>query len=162
MANLIQEQELFFTSFEPQMQNRFVLYMDGVLSFMIKGVARPKFAQEGKALNHINVQRYVKGRTVWQPISMTLFSPIVPSATQAVMEWERLHHESVTGRDGYADFYKKDLTINVLGPIGDKVEEWILKGCIITESDFGDMNFDTDDPLEISLTVQPDYCILNY
>ncbi len=39
------------------------------------------------------------------------------------MEWIRLGHESVTGRDGYSDFYKKDLTVNVLGPVGDKVEE---------------------------------------
>jgi hypothetical protein len=162
MVNLIQEQELFFTSFEPQMQNRFVLYLDGVLSFLIKGTGRPKFTQEAKPLNHINVQRYVKGRTVWNPISLVLFSPVVPSATQAIMEWQRLHHESVTGRDGYADFYKKDLTINIIGPIGDKVEEWILKGCTITECDFGDVNFDQDDPLEIQLTVQPDFCVLNY
>ena len=44
------------------------------------------------------------------------------------MEWVRLHHESVTGRDGYSDFYKKDITFNSLGPVGDKVEEWTLKG----------------------------------
>jgi hypothetical protein len=93
---------------------------------------------------------------------MTLFDPIVPSAAQSVMEWVRLHHESVTGRDGYADFYKKDLTINVLGPVGDKVEEWILKGCMVTEASFGDLAFDTDDPTEVTMTVQPDLCILNY
>ena len=47
------------------------------------------------------------------------------------MEWVRLHHESVTGRDGYSDFYKKDITFNSLGPVGDKVEEWTLKGTFI-------------------------------
>ena len=65
---------------------------------------------------------------------MTLFDPITPSGAQAVMEWVRLHHESVTGRDGYSDFYKKDLTINVLGPVGDVVSEWIIKGALITEA----------------------------
>ena len=59
--------------------------------------------------------------------TMTLYDPITPSGAQAVMEWIRLHHESVTGRDGYSDFYKKDLTINVLGPVGDIVSEWIIK-----------------------------------
>ena len=29
----------------------------------------------------------------------------------------------LTGRDGYSDFYKKDLTVNVLGPVGDIVSE---------------------------------------
>ena len=162
MANLVNEQELFFKAFEPKMANRFILYADGLPAYVIKGVARPTITQDAKVLNHINVQRYVKGRTVWGAINMTLFDPIVPSSAQSVMEWVRLHHESVTGRDGYADFYKKDLTINVLGPVGDKVEEWILKGCMITQATFGELNFDADDPMQVQVTVQPDLCILNY
>ena len=162
MPNLVSEQELFFKAFEPKMANRFILYADGLPSYVVKGVTRPTMTQEAKQLNHINVQRFVKGRSVWGSISMTLFDPIVPSSAQSVMEWVRLHHESVTGRDGYADFYKKDLTINVLGPVGDKVEEWILKGCLVTTVDFGAMSFDNDDPMEVQVTVQPDLCILNY
>jgi len=162
MANLVAEQELFFKAFEPKMANRFILYADGLPAYVVKGVARPSLTQDAKVLNHINVQRYVKGRTVWGAISMTLFDPIVPSSAQSVMEWVRLHHESVTGRDGYADFYKKDITINVLGPVGDKVEEWILKGCMITQATFGELSFDTDDPMQVEVTVQPDLCILNY
>ena len=162
MANLVDEQELFFKAFEPKMANRFILYADGLPAYVVKGVARPSLTQDAKVLNHINVQRYVKGRSVWGAIAMTLFDPIVPSSAQSVMEWVRLHHESVTGRDGYADFYKKDITINVLGPVGDKVEEWILKGCIITQATFGELSFDTDDPMQVEVTVQPDLCILNY
>ena len=162
MANLVNEQELFFKAFEPKMANRFILYADGLPAYVVKGVARPSLTQDAKVLNHINVQRFVKGRSTWGAISMTLFDPIVPSSAQSVMEWVRLHHESVTGRDGYADFYKKDITINVLGPVGDKVEEWILKGCIITQATFGELSFDTDDPMQVEVTVQPDLCILNY
>jgi len=78
------------------------------------------------------------------------------------MEWVRLHHESVTGRDGYSDFYKKDLTVNVLGPVGDVVSEWIIKGAFITEASFGEYNYDNEGAVEISMTVQPDYCVLNF
>ena len=60
------------------------------------------------------------------------------------------------------EIMEKDLTINMLGPVGDKVEEWILKGCMVTEANFGDLAFDTDDPTEVTLTVQQDLCILNY
>ena len=56
-----------------------------------------------------------------------------------------LHHESVTGRDGYSDFYKKNLTFNVLGPVGDIVSEWIIKGALITNASFGDYGFDDVD-----------------
>ena len=144
-------------------KNRFILYVDGIPSYQIKGMGAVTLNQGTVALNHINVQRFVKGKSTWAPISMTLFDPITPSGAQAVMEWVRLHHESVTGRDGYSDFYKKDLTLDVLGPVGDIVSEWIIKGALITSADFGDFNWDTENAAqEISLEVQPDYCILNF
>ena len=155
--------EIFFTAFEPKQKNRFIMLVDGIPSYQIKGVGAVSLTQNSVTLNHINVQRYVKGKTVWNPISKTLFDPKTPSGAQAVMEWVRLHHESVTGRDGYSDFYKKDLTMNVLGPVGDIVSEWIIKGAFITSADFGDFSWDEDAAAqEISLEVQPDYCVLNF
>ena len=155
--------EIFFTTFEPKQANRFILFVDGFPSYIMKGVGAVSLTQGSVPLNHINVQRYVKGKTVWNTISFTLFDPVTPSGAQAVMEWVRLHHESVTGRDGYSDFYKKDLTINILGPVGDIVSEWIIKGAMITEASFGDYNWDTESTAqELTMTVQPDYCVLNF
>ena len=155
--------EIFFTAFEPKQKNRFILYVDGIPSYQIKGMGAVTLNQGTVALNHINVQRFVKGKSTWAPISMTLFDPITPSGAQAVMEWVRLHHESVTGRDGYSDFYKKDLTLDVLGPVGDIVSEWIIKGALITSANFGDFNWDTENAAqELTMTVQPDYCVLNF
>ena len=162
MAELLNPSEIFYTAFEPKVQNRFILYCDGIPSFIIKKTDRPKITQAAKELDHINIRTFYKGKSIWGTITMELYDPIVPSGAQAVMEWVRLHHESVTGRDGYQDFYKKDLTVNVLGPVGDKVEEWILKGCQITKVEFGEMSWEKDDPASISLTIQPDFCILNY
>lgn len=162
MANLVTEQELFFTAFEPKLKNRFQLYIDGIPAYTIKKVKSPNFTQEVVKLDHVNVQRYVKGKTIWGPMDLTLVDPIVPSAAQAVMEWTRLHHESVTGRDGYLEFYKKDLTLNILGPVGDKVSEWIIKGAQIVKADFGDLDFASSEVLEINLTIQPDWCVLNF
>ena len=160
---VIDPNEIFFTAFEPKQANRFILYMDGIPSFIIKGVSAVSLTQGEVTLNHINILRKVKGKSVWNDVTMTLFDPITPSGAQAVMEWVRLGHESVTGRDGYSDFYKKDLTVNVLGPVGDIVSEWILKGAFIKESTFGDYNWDTENAAqEITMTVQPDYCVLNF
>lgn len=155
--------EIFFTAFEPKQANRFIMYIDGIPSYEIKGVGAITLTQGTVRLNHINVQRYVKGTSTWGTVQFTLFDPITPSGAQAVMEWVRLHHESVTGRDGYSDFYKKDLTFDVIGPVGDIVSEWILKGCLITEANFGDYNWDTENTaVNITMTVQPDYAVLNF
>jgi hypothetical protein len=155
--------EIFYTAFEPKMANRFILYMDGIPSYLVKGMGAVSLTQNAVALNHINVQRYVKGKTIWNTIQFTMYEAITPSGAQAVMEWVRLHHESVTGRDGYSDFYKKDITFNVLGPVGDVVSEWVVKGAMITEANFGDYNWDEDGTaVNMTVTVQPDYCILNF
>ena len=160
---ILDSNEMFFTAFEPKQKNRFVMYVDGIPSYQVKGVGAVTVTNETIPLNHINVQRFVKGKTKWGTIQLTLFDPITPSGAQAVMEWMRLHHESVTGRDGYSDFYKKDLTMNVLGPVGDVVSEWIIKGALITTANFGEFSWDTENAAqEIQVTVQPDYCVLNF
>ena len=155
--------EIFFTAFEPKQANRFIMYIDGIPAYEIKGVGAVTLTQGTVPLNHINVQRFVKGKTTWGTIQFTLFDPITPSGAQAVMEWVRLHHESVTGRDGYSDFYKKDVTINALGPVGDIVSEWVIKGAFIKTANFGDFSWDDDAAAqEITVTLGMDYCILNF
>ena len=162
MADFIDPNEIFFTPFEPKMSNRFIMEIDGIPAYLIKTAARPQLQLNSVALDHINVKRYVKGKAEWQPITVTLYDPIVPSGAQSVMEWVRLHHESVTGRDGYSDFYKKDITFNLLDPVGAVVEEWELKGAYIQSANFGDLAFDSSDPVEISLTLRYDYAILKF
>jgi len=160
---ILNPNEIFFTAFEPKQTNRFILYMDGVPSYLVKGVSAVSLSQTAVALNHINVQRYVKGKTIWNTISFTLYDAITPSGAQAVMEWVRLGHESVTGRDGYSDFYKKDITFDVIGPVGDIVSQWVIKGAVITSANFGDYSWDDDGTIVgLTVEVQPDYCILNY
>ena len=73
-----------------------------------------------------------------------------------------MSHESVTGRDGYSDFYKKDIRFNALGPVGDVVEEWICKGAYVKAANFGDADWTSDTPMNISITIRMDYAILNY
>ena len=160
---VINPNEIFYTAFEPKQANRFILYMDGMPSYILKGVSAVTLNQGVVTLNHMNVERKVKGKSVWQNVTLTLFDPITPSGAQATMEWVRLHHESVTGRDGYSDFYKKDLTINVLGPVGDIVSEWILKGAFIVNTNFGEYNWDTvDTAINLSIEVAIDYAVLNF
>ena len=162
MPDLIDPSEIMFTPFEPKVKNRFIMYVEGIPAYLIKAVARPQITFEEIALDHINVKRYVKGKGDWQALNITLYDPIVPSGAQAVMEWVRLHKESVTGRDGYSDFYKKDVTFNVLGPVGDKVEEWTLKGAFIKDANFGEMNWETNEPADITLSLCYDYAILQF
>ena len=101
MPELLEPQDIMFTPFEPKLKNRFIMQIDGIPAYLIKTANRPQIEFDEVILEHMNVTRYVKGKGKWQPIEITLYDAVVPSAAQAVMEWVRLSHESVTGRDGY-------------------------------------------------------------
>ena len=162
MAKLIDANDIMFTPFEPKLKHRYLFQIDGIPAYTVKTGNRPHIDFEVVTLEHMNVKRYVKGKGEWQTLDLKLYDPVVPSAAQAVMEWVRLSHESVTGRDGYSDFYKKDVTIQVLGPVGDIVEEWKLKGAWVKTANFGELNFESNDPADITLTLQYDYAILQF
>ena len=159
---ILSSADMFYTAYEPKLQNRFIFYIDGIPAYLIKSADKPKYTAEEVVLDHINVKRKVKGKSDWSPISCTLYDPVTPSGAQAVMEWVRLHHESVTGRDGYSDFYKKEVKFNTLGPVGDVVEEWICKGAYCKQANFGDFDWSVDTPANITITIRMDYAILNY
>ena len=159
---ILETNQMMFTAFEPKLQNRFLLDIDGIPAYLIKTTGRPSVTFGEITLDHINVKRKIKGKANWDNISMDLYDPVTPSGAQAVMEWIRLSHESVTGRDGYSDFYKKDIRIHTLGPVGDVVEEWILKGAYCQNANFGTMDWTSAEPANINITIVMDYAILNY
>jgi len=159
---ILNPNDIFFTPFEPKVKNRFIMLVGGIPTYLIKKIGALSVEMGEIKLNHINVYRKIKGRAAWSDLEMTLFDPITPSGAQAVMEWVRLSHESVTGRDGYSDFYKKDVRMSVLGPVGDVVSEWKIKGAYVKSATFGDYDWASDSAISISLTLAMDYCVLNY
>ena len=154
--------EIMFTAFEPKVTNRFIMYIDGIPSYLVKSATSPSFTDGVIKLDHINSYRKIRGKREWQNMTLNLYDPITPSGAQAVMEWARLGYESVTGRAGYSDFYKKDVTLNILGPVGDIVGEWIIKGAFVQASNFGAYNWSTDEAISVELTLAMDYCVLNF
>ena len=163
MAEVLEFNQMFYTNFEPKVKNRFVFEIDGIPSYLCKAGKRPSIKFETITLDHINLKRKLKGKGEWEDIEITLYDPIVPSGAQAVMEWVRLSHESLTGRDGYAEFYKKDVNLYMLGPVGDKIEQWTLKGAFINQASFGEVNWSTAaEAAEITITLSMDYAILEY
>jgi hypothetical protein len=160
----IDQTDLYGNAFrwEPKYTNRFIMYIADVPSYLVKAAARPSLTNGEIVTNHINVDRKLKGKTRWQDINITLYDPIVPSGAEAVMQWVRLHHESLTGRDGYSSDYKKDIDFYSLSPTGEKIEYWKLVGAFIGDSNFGDMDWGNEQAVEISMTLKYDYAVLDF
>jgi len=162
MADLLMKMPL---PYEPKRQNRFILRFPstlGINEWFVETSKRPSIKIKETEIPFLNTSTYVAGRFNWDAIPVTFRDPIGPSAAQALMEWVRLHAESVTGRMGYAAGYKKDIDIEMLDPTGVVVEKWILYGTFLTGVDFGVLNYAQDGLSTISATLRMDRCVLVY
>ena len=149
--------------YEPKRKNRFLLRFPselGIQEWWLASAARPTITQSDVEIPFLNTSTFVLGRFVWEAIDVTFRDAIAPSSTQAIMEWVRLGSESVTGRQGYAVGYKKDVELEMLDPTGVVIEKWVLQGTMLTTVNFGDLSMDDDGIAEITATLRFDRAIL--
>ena len=148
--------------YEPKKKNRFIFRFPtplGIQEWFVSTGARPTYTSEETEIQFLNTSTFVVGRFNWETIDVTFRDPIGPSAAQALMEWIRLHSESVTGRQGYAAGYKKDVELELLDPTGVVIEKWILQGTMVTSANFGELDYSTSDIADISCTLRFDRAI---
>jgi len=149
---------------EPKRKNRFVLEFPtelGIESYLVQTSGKPSLNINKTEIPYMNTSTFVAGRSVWQTLEVKFIDVIGPSTTQKIMEWVRLHFESATGRMGYAIGYKKNLVLKALDPTGVEVEKWTLIGCQIESAAFDDYDYGADDVSTVTITIQPDRCILD-
>jgi hypothetical protein len=162
MADLLMKMPI---PYEPKRQNRFILRFPsslGINEWFVESTSRPHITIAATEIPFLNTSVYVAGRFNWQTINVTFRDPIGPSASQALMEWVRLHAESVTGRMGYAAGYKKDIDLEMLDPTGVVVEKWILYGTFLTDVNFNQLAYNQDGLATITSTLRMDRCVLVY
>ena len=163
MAETLSVVDMLPAQFEPHTMRRYILAIEGIDSYIVKTAARPKISFEDVALPWINSYRYISGRGKFDAMQVTLHDPIAPSGAQQVMEWVRLNYESISGRAGYSDFYKRDIELKMLDGIGTVAQKWEIKGAWIKEVDFGGLDASSDAELaEITLTIRFDNFALSY
>ena len=162
MADLLMKMPI---PYEPKRQNRFILRFPsslGINEWFVESTKRPSIKIASTEIQFLNTSTYVAGRFNWDEMTVKFRDPIGPSAAQALMEWVRLHAESVTGRMGYAAGYKKDITLEMLDPTGVVVEKWILEGAFLLKYDGGQLTYASDGLAKVTSSIRMDRCILVY
>ena len=161
---------------EPKRQFRFIIRLQpGVsgqeLRFAAKTADRPSYTigeQEHRFFNHTF---YYPGRMNWNTVGMTLVDAIEPGSTELLYEYL-----ADIGIQQPRDFGEatgttitKESAVNALGDVkiyelgtGKENEtriigEWALINAFITEVNFGSHSYDSDEMVEISLTLRYDW-----
>jgi len=162
MAEVLEVQQMLADTYESKRKFRWIIAINGIDAFTAKTATRPQITFDETVIDYINVKRYLAGKATWAPLNLTLYDPIVPSASQKVMEWIRLCYENVTGRMGYAQFYKKTINIKMLDPLGAVVEDWELQGTWVQDSNWNDLDYSVSDPVDIALVLRFDQAVLQF
>jgi hypothetical protein len=54
------------------------------------------------------------------------------------------------------DFYKRDITIKVLDPVGNVINRWEIRGAFLTSANFGEFSHESAELQEIQLSIEYD------
>ncbi len=149
---------------EPKLSHRFLFSIDSdpTTKLTCKSAQRPTQNSNVVQIPHLNKPRKTKGITQWDAINVTFLDHIAPSTTQYLWEWLMMHSDTYSGRDGYSAFYRREATLEMLGPGNDIVEKWEFHNVWMSSTSFGDTNWETDTPMEINVTLEFDDVFLRY
>ncbi|HNC55194.1 MAG TPA: phage tail protein [Leptospiraceae bacterium] len=162
MAETLPVGKMLPVKFEPVMKNRAILEIEGLDYFFIKSFSAPEVQVEKADIHWLNVQRKVATKMTFQPMNVTVHQAIAPNAGQQIQEWLRLSTEYISGRSGYMDFYKRDITIKVLDPVGNVINRWEIRGAFLTSANFGEFSHESAELQEIQLAIEYDVAYMTF
>jgi hypothetical protein len=146
-------------AYHPSLQFRYKVTTSKLpgAEFYARSAQQPGFENAPVTLEHINYYFKVKGKTRWDDLTMTCYQYEGITGTQF---WDYLQqHQAVPGAvDNRAPSYKHDMQIMVLAPDGSTpVLTWKLVGAFFSGVKFGDMDWGTDDPIQVQCTIAFDH-----
>jgi hypothetical protein len=162
---------------EPKRSFRFLLDIGGtntnetIASYYVKTAKIPTFQMESTVeVKYIQHTFKYPGRVKWQPIDVTIIDPATPDASAIIM--------NIMSAAGYVipdnpidaqESLSKAKSNAAMGTvylrqigaeIDEVLSEWKLTNAFLTNVDFGQLSYDSDEILNYTLTIDYDYATL--
>ena len=164
---------------EPKRTFRWLLKLPTIgQEWICKSVQRPSWETSMIPHKFINHEFKYPGRVTWNPINIVLVDPVEPiDTTASMLAILRASGYNFPGdeQEARSTITKKQATaalgqiqIDTLGTGADTegadgasvVDSWTLVNPFATSVTLGDLNYDSEDMLEISFTVEYDYAYM--
>ncbi len=161
---------------EPKRSFKWLLYFNGMPQFVAKSVTKPSFQIGTTPHNFLQHQFNYPGKITWQPINITIVDPVQPDSAQSIYNIiteagyvlpNNVNDSDVGKRtlskEGMINNLGQRVIIEQIGPEGanDVKEQWILNNPLITSVTFGDLSYDQDAILNITIGLTYDWATLN-
>ena len=164
------------TTREPKRKFRFQVSFDSVsdpngngsVLWYAKTVNKPSFSLTTTEHKYLNHTFYYPGSVTWNDVSLTLVDPVNPDLSVTLA---RILEQSGYSLPGNAiersslSTISKGQAVGALGQVtvtqfnseGSAIETWTLWNAFITEAKFGDLEYGSDELLQLDLTLKYDW-----
>lgn len=124
--------------------------------YFVKVASRPNFEIEESEINHLNAKMWLPGKATWQTMEVTYYD-VADSNMQSLWSWLATMY-NFTDPIKLNQAEKRDWdatgTLNMFDGCGTLLESWTLSHMFPTNVNFGDLDYQSSDPAEISLTLR--------
>jgi hypothetical protein len=155
---------------QPKLSYRFRVRLNGFgsdsdplqnleLTSQVVSVSRPSLTHDDVVVDVYNSRIKLAGKHNWDDITLTVRDDVTGNVARAIasqMQKQVDHANQASVRAGGG--YKFGMAIENLdgGQPGEVLDAWQLAGCYISNVNYGENNYATSDPLQISITIKYD------
>jgi len=129
------------------------------LTSQIVSVTRPSLTHEDITIDVYNSRIFLAGKHTWDPITITVRDDVTGEVVNAIaaqlqLQVDHTNQASATSGQGY----KFGMSIDNLDGSdgGEPLDSWQLVGCYIQNVNYGENNYSTSDPLQITMAIKYD------
>jgi hypothetical protein len=130
------------------------------LTSQVVSVSRPSLTHDDVVVDVYNSRVFLAGKHTWDPITLTVRDDVTGGVVKAIasqIQKQVDHADQASTRSGSG--YKFEMKIENLDGGNEAVEvldQWHLGGCYIQNVNYGENNYATSDPLQITIAIKYD------
>jgi len=130
------------------------------LTSQVVSVSRPSLTHDDVVVDVYNSRIFLAGKHTWDPITLTVRDDVTGGVAKAIasqIQKQVDHADQSSAKAGSG--YKFDMLIENLDGGNSDVEvldTWSLGGCYIQNVNYGENNYATSDPLQITIAIKYD------
>lgn len=158
-------------SVEPKRKFRWLLYLSGMPQFIVKSVKKPSFKVGSITHQFLNYEFHYPGSVKWDPVSMVIVDPVNPDSAASlygileasgyVIPTKYLENAAKTiSKASMIEALGTEIKIVQLDPEGVATETWTLKNPQLESVEFDQLEYGSDDILNISIGLKYDFATL--
>lgn len=139
-------------------------------TWLVTQVKKPSATVGEVSHKYLNHTFYYPGRVEWDTVNVTLVDPVSPNAAGLLTKALEDSGYIIPGNNTITEAITKEKAVNALSPViirqftnsatgasAEVIEEWTLENAFITNIDWGELNYESDDLTNITLTIRYDY-----